>query len=132
MRTDRRRMIWRLAPLLAICATACFAQEGDCVAQLKITRLGAPRVTETPQSMMRTVGLFHYRVDARSEEKQCVNVTFDILVRYLDKDGKPGVRTNPTSIRLRNGQGSEYGEIAGSRSDSRAEGAIENVSCKRC
>lgn len=91
-----------------------------------------PLVAETKRSLMRSVVLFHYRIDATSDGTQCVEATFNIMLRYIDKNGKPALATYPGSIRFWGAQGSEFGELPGRKLDSQVRASIEDISCKRC
>ncbi len=132
MHAYRRSMIWLLPPLLAACASACYAQAGDCTANVKIKQMGVPLIADNKRSMLQSVSHAHYRIEATSDEKQCVFATFNIMLRFTDKDGKPGLETYPGSIRFRGGQGAESGELPGRRQDSRFQATIEDIICKRC
>ncbi len=118
--------------LLIAWQAECRAAENDCVAKVRITSLGVPRITENWRSMMSTVGPYRYRLDATSEEKRCINLTFNIVLRFIDKEDKPDTAVYPASMRIRNGAGSEIGDMAGRRGDSAARAAIEDLVCKRC
>lgn len=108
------------------------AQEGNCTASLRLARLGAPTGVDTRQSMMSGVGRFYYRIHATADEQQCVNVSFNVVQRYKDKDGKPAVLTNPGSLRFTGGEGAQSGELMGRRQDSDMQVTVEDIVCKRC
>ena len=118
--------------LLAASQGNCLAQESDCSAKVKITSLGTPRITENVRSMMSSVGPYRYRLDATSDEKQCFNLNFSLVLRFMNKDHQPDVAVYPASMRIRGGEGTEYGDLPGRREDSKARVTVETIVCKRC
>ena len=113
-----RRAFCHLA-LLAAQQGDGFAQDNDCVAKVRITGLGVPRMTESRRAMMRSVMPYHYRLDVTTEEKWCVNVTFNIVLRYMNGDSQPDVAVYSGSMRIRGGERAEFGELPGRREDTR-------------
>jgi hypothetical protein len=120
-----------LAILLVACALPGAAQADDCTATVKIVSIGVQNPDDTRQRN-RTVTLYRYRVDATSSEQQCANIDFNIKHSYKLPDGSPFAATDHSSIRIRRGKGSDFGEVAEKRGLPRIEWSAEDISCRRC
>jgi hypothetical protein len=131
LRVKRLQIIWRLAPLLVVYAPICAAQAGDCTAAVKIVSIGVQNPDDT-RMRNRTVRLYRYRIDATSSEKQCAAINFNIRRNYKLPDGSPFTATEPGSIRIRSGKGSDFGELAEKRELPKIEWSAEDISCRRC
>jgi hypothetical protein len=126
-----RRLSPLVIALLSVYAPLCIAQAPDCTATVKITSVGVQNPDDTGQTN-RTVTLYRYRIDATSSENQCAAIDFKIRRSYKLRDGSAFAATDPGSIRIRRGKGSEFGEVADKRGLPRIEWTAEDISCRRC
>ena len=127
----RSKIIACLVPLLVAYAPLCAAQAGDCTATVKVFSVGVPNPND-PRMRDRTVALYYYKIDATSSEKQCVTINFNIRRSYKLPDGSPFTATEPGSIRIYGGKGSDSGELADKRGLPRIEWSAEDISCRKC
>ena len=127
----RSPLIACLALLSAVIACGS-AQAQDCTAEVKIAPVGLQKPIDDTRQPGRTVTLARYRLDATSNEKQCVVVSFNVLHSYKDKDGTVVSATDSATMRLIGGKGRDHGELPLKRSIPKLTWSVEDVSCKLC
>ena len=121
-----------LTLLLAAFACTGSAQAQECTAEVKIAPVGLQRPIDDTRQPGRNVTLARYRLDATSNENQCVMVNFNVRHSYKDKDGTVVSATDPMTMRLIGGKGREHGELPLKRSIPKLDWSVEDISCKLC
>ena len=107
-------------------------QAGGCTAEVAVTPLGLQKPIDDTRQPARQVTLARYRLDATSNEKQCVIVNFNLRHGYKNKDGTLVTAAEPRTMRFAGGKGTLRGELALRRELPKLSWSAEDVSCKLC